>query len=338
MSTIKDIAKRANVSVATVSYVLNNTRFVSPEKKKRVEEAIKELNYVPNAVARGLRVKNSKVISLVVSDITNPFYPDIAKACEQVAYQSGYTLNIVNTNDQDDRFIKAVMQLREGKVDGIINTTVLDHHRSLMENLIKDKYPIVLAHRLLDGINMDTVVADNIQAAIDATNHLINLGHKKIAFMTGVTKSSINNLRIKGFLKAMKDANLPTKEDWLASGQAKYQQSYDLTKELLKNSNNRPTAIINISDLGALGVLDAAGDLGIMVPEELAVVGFDDLFISSMRSVQLTTIRIPRYEIGQKSMELLIDKITNNDTNNHHNILLPAELIVRKTCGSRIID
>lgn len=278
MSTIKDIAKRANVSVATVSYVINNTRYVSPDKRKRVEEAIKEMNYVPNAVARGLRVKNSKVISLVVADITNPFYPDIAKACEEVAYQAGYTLNIVNTNDQDDRLMDAVTQLREGKVDGLINTTTLDHHYPIIENLIKENYPIVLAHRFLEGLNIDSVVADNIKVAMDATNHFINLGHKKIAFMTGVTKSPINNLRIKGFLKAMKDANLTIKKEWLASGQAKYQQSYDLAKQLLKDSNDRPTAIININDLGALGVLDAASDLDISVPEELAIMGFDDLF------------------------------------------------------------
>ncbi len=129
MATIKDIAHKAGVSVATVSYVLNDTRWVHEDKRKRVLEAIAELNYVPNAVARGLRVQKSKAISFVVSDITNPFYPDLAKACEEAAQQQGYTINIVNTDDKADRTQHALNQVRQGKVDGFILTSALEQDK-----------------------------------------------------------------------------------------------------------------------------------------------------------------------------------------------------------------
>lgn len=311
MATIKDIAKHAGVSVATVSYVLNNTRFVSEEKRRRILLAIEELKYVPNAVARSLRIRESKAISLVVSDITNPFYPDLAKACEDVAHHNNYTVNIINTNDQHDRLQRAAFQLKEGKIDGMVITTALEQDRYLIQELLQERYPIVLTHRRLGDLNVDMVSSDNERGAWLATNHSIKLGHKNIALMTGVNGSSVSFSRLTGYMRAMQEAGLRIRKDWVVPGGARYEPSLSATRSLLKLPlNTRPTAILNISDIGALAVLDVALEMKLKVPDQLAVIGFDDLFISSSLSVQLSTIKIPRYELGKLAVEMLIERIS----------------------------
>lgn len=333
MPTIKDIAKRANVSTATVSYVINNTRYVSPEKRERVERAIKELNYVPNAVARGLRVRRSKVISLIIADIANPFYPDLAKACEETAKKEGYTVTIMNTNDEQGSLPKAVSQLREGTVEGLIVTTALNTDVPFLEQLLQEGYPIVLAHRCPE-MDIDTVMADNFQGGFEAANHLIELGHAKIAFMRGVQHSPIDATRTLGYKKAMELAGFHILKEWLPTGLANYEKSYQECMRLLElPKDKRPTALINIGDIGALGAIDAASDKGLSVPDDLAVIGFDDLFLANLRSVQLTTVRMPRFEIGQRATERLIEKMKNRTDSRKLQVTLPVELIKRKTCG-----
>lgn len=333
MATIKDIAKKAGVSVATVSYVINNTRWVHEDKRRRVLEAIQELNYVPNAVARGLRVQKSNAISFIVSDITNPFYPDLARACQQVAQSRGYTVNIVNTDDEPGKMSEALKQLRGGKVDGAVLTSALPDNREEIEQLLKEGYPIVLASRLIEDLQVDSIAADNIRGAMMAVNYLVSLGHRKIAFVNGVEGSYINKTRTNGYLQAMNEAGLHVYPEWLTSGKARYEASYQTARMLLElPKEKRPTAIMNLTDLGAFGVLDAAKDMGVSVPDDLAVMGFDDLFISGLRNIQLTTIRIPRHEMGTLATEMLFNRMQNKDSE-FRNIIMPVELVVRKTCG-----
>lgn len=335
MATIKDIAGRAKVSVATVSYVLNDTRYVSPEKKERVLRAIEELNYVPNAVARGLRVRESKTICLVLSDITNPFYPDMARACEEVARSHGYTLNMMNTNDQPGAIEHAAKQLREGKVDGLIVTTALEFDREVLLKLSEQGYPIVLAHRKIEDLPIDTIVSDNEAGGYMAAKHFIKLGHRRIAFVTGVNGSSVNLSRMAGYERAMAEAGITVLPEWLVSGEARYEPGYDAAAALLRLPKElRPTAIINLSDLGALSALDAAADVQLRVPEDLAVMGFDDLFFSSTRNIQLTTIRISRYELGRRATERLLERMNKTEGLQKLDAVLPVELIVRRTCGA----
>jgi len=333
MATIKDIAKRAGVSVATVSYVINNTRWVHEDKRRRVLEAIRELNYVPNAVARGLRVQKSNAISLIVSDITNPFYPDLARACQEVAQARGYTVNIVNTDDEPDKMSEALKQLRGGKVDGAVVTSALPDNREEIAQLLKEGYPLVLASRKLEDLEADSIVADNKRGAMMAVNYLIGLGHRKIAFVNGVESSWINETRTEGYLQAMREAGLEVHPEWLTSGKARYEASYQTARMLLSlPEEKRPTAILNLTDLGAFGVLDAAKDMGVAVPEELAVIGFDDLFISGLRNIQLTTIRVPRHEMGRLATEMLFQRMENKAAQ-PRSVVMPVELVIRKTCG-----
>ncbi|MDR7079544.1 DNA-binding LacI/PurR family transcriptional regulator [Neobacillus niacini] len=334
--TIKDIAKKAEVSVATVSYVINNTRYVSPEKIERVNQAIKDLNYVPNAVARGLRFRQSKIIGLTITDITNPFYPELAKACETEALINGYTLILINTNDDRERTAIATSYLREGRIDGLIITTALEHDRSIIEKMIEENYPIVLVHRTLDNIQVDTVLSDNAYGSSRATKHLIDLGHRRICFMGGVDGSTVGNERVMVFQQTMREHGLPVMEEWNLRGEVGYKKSYEDTKRLMNLSNDvRPTAIINISDIGALGVIDAALEMGMRIPEDLAVIGFDDVFITSTKMVGLTTVHIPSYELGRVGTKILIDRINKKELNHYQNVTLPVKLMVRGTCGYR---
>lgn len=336
MPTIKDIARAADVSVATVSYVLNDTRYVSPDKKERVLRAVQELNYVPNAVARGLRVRESKTISLIVSDITNPFYPDVAKACEDYAHEFGYTVNMVNTSDDPSRLAQALEQLRKGKTDGAIVTTAMEADRTVLAQFMREGYPIVLAHRPLDGLDGDVVVSDNYRGGVIATKHLLALGHTRISFMTGVPGSTVSMLREQGYRDALQEAGVTIRPEWALSGDAKYAPSFEAARRLLELPEAiRPTAVINMSDIGALGIMDAAYDMGVTVPDELAVIGFDDLFIAASRCVQLTTVKIPRYELGRTATELLLKRISGDKSGQAELLTLPVELIVRRTCGSR---
>ncbi|GGD59422.1 LacI family DNA-binding transcriptional regulator [Paenibacillus nasutitermitis] len=333
MSTIKDIARHAGVSVATVSYVLNNTRYVSPDKKERVIAAIQELNYVPNAAARGLRARESRTIGLIVSDISNPFYPDLAKACEDVAQRHGYAVHMINTNDEPERMRQAVSQAREGKIDGLIVTTALEADRELLESLLDRGFPVVLAHRRLEGLGADLIESDNFGGGKIAARHMLALGHRRIAFLSGVEGSPISEWRVAGYRQAMREAGIDVRPEWVLSGEAKYAQSYDRTIQYADMAADaRPTAIINVSDIGAMGVLDAAADRGLRVPGDVAVMGFDDLFLAAFRSVQLTTVRIPRYELGGQATELLLKRIGKAEAERRH-VVLPVDLVIRKTCG-----
>lgn len=337
MSTIKDIALKAGVSTATVSYVLNNTRFVSQERKDRVLHAIKELNYVPNAFARGLRVGVSKAIGLVISDVTNPFFPDLAKACDDMANVKGYTVAMLNTNAEQARMDGAVSLLREGRVDGLIIASASNQDRSLLEGVLKEGFPIVLAHRRIPNLEIDSVVADNFSGSYSAVRHLLALGHKKIAMIYGIDDSPVNIERIEGYRKMMSDAGLEVLPEWLISGQSKYEPSYLVATKMMKGpKKSRPTAMITQGDVSALGVIDALKDMGLEVPGDLALVSFDDLFLASFRNIQLTTVQIPRYEMAQQATNILLDRIDGMGPPGKIKIVLPTQLIVRKTCGATL--
>ncbi|WP_077601806.1 LacI family DNA-binding transcriptional regulator [Oceanobacillus sojae] len=330
MVTIKDIAKLANVSTATVSYVLNNTRPVHPDKEKKVREAIKELNYVPNSAARGLRSKKNQTIGLVITDITNPFYPNLAKGCQEVLKQNDYTLMMYNSDEQHDQISNVVRHVREGKLDGIILANLVTTDIDNLKALNELNFPTVIVHRNLKNINMDSVVVDNYSGAHAGTEHLIGLGHKNIIFFQGINESPVTIERKNGYIDAMKTNGL---EPCIKEGKGSYQASYSQTLKLINDeSQKNPTAIFASSDIMAFGVMDAVKTQGLSVPEDISVIGYDDLFMSSWNSIQLTTVRVPTFELGKQAARLLLRKM-NNDSEKKNHLVLQTELIIRKTCN-----
>lgn len=335
MATIKEIAQLAGVSVATVSYVINDTRYVSPERKERVLKAIKELNYVPNAMARGLRVKATKTLGLLLTDITNPFYPDLAKGSEDIAHSMGYSVVMFNTNEEENRLSNAATQLREGKLDGLIIASARKRDEGLLKELISEGYPIVLAHRKVEGLQVDSVVADNRSGMAAAVRYLISLGHHKIYMFTGTEDSFVNQVRKESFLKTIEEAGTGFGDMKLIHTNNDYELAYNnAMKMMLEPEDARPSAVICINDMVALGVLDAVEDLGLQVPSDLAVIGFEDLFFSSARRIQLTSVRVPRYEIGKQATKMLLDRIADGKKELEE-LVIETDLIIRKTCGRR---
>ncbi len=334
MVTIKDIARQANVSSATVSYVLNNTRCISPETRERVLQAVKDLDYVPNASARSLREKRSKIIGLIVSDISNPFYPDLAKACEDAAYGEGYDVMIFNTNNQKEHMQQAILRLRQERVDGILIVSAMEHDQSMIQELTGQGYPLVLVHRKPQGLDADSIVADQFLAVRLAMEHLTELGHRRIAFLEGTEGSPVNKERREAYKLLVKEMGLESRESWILDGDGSCRSGYDAIAGMLAYmpENQRPTAILSANDMAALGMLDAAFDRGLGIPEDLSVIGFDDLFVAGNRRVQLTTVHMPRYTMGRMATDILIRKINKKMPEKVEQVL-PVKLMVRRTTG-----
>lgn len=334
MVTMKDVAKLADVSVATVSYVINSTRPVSAERRRRVLQAITETGYIPNASARSLRSKKTQTIGLALSDITNPFYPDLARGCQNAAEKLGHTMVIYNTDGRAVNLREIAKHLRSGRIDGLIIASATSGDRETIEQLLIEGYHIVLAHRALSNLNVSTIVAANHDGAFHATQHLLETGRRSILYLDGFPDSEVSTERRGGYLQAMGAANL---EPWIIDTQGDVRQSYSsLIRILDANSGRQPDAIFASSDLLALSALSAVKDSGLQVASDIAVVGYDDIFISSASSISLTTIRIDRRAIGELAAQLLIKLISSPEQLPGDPIVLPAKLVVRES--SKIVS
>ncbi len=333
MATIRDVAKTAGVSTATVSYVLNN-KPVHPDKEKKVLDAIEKLNYIPNSAARGLRSKKNNTIGLVIPDITNPFYPNLAKGCQDAFKEKGYTLMMYNTDEQQNQIPNIIKQIREGKLDGIILASLVNSDIDNVHELESLNFPTVVAHRKLEECNFDSVVVDNYFGAYKATEHLISLGHTNITFLRDMNGSPVSKDRLNGYIDAMKQLNLTP---FVLEGNASYQSGYSITMQLLNKYKGyqQPSAIFASSDIMAYGVLDAVKKMGKLIPDDISIVGFDDLFLSSWETIQLTSVRVPIYEVGYQASNLLLRKMENGNLKTKKNhIVLETELVLRKSCGT----
>lgn len=333
MATLRDVADKANVSIATVSAVINRNKYVSPELTERVKKAIQELNYKPNGVARGLRTKRSYTLGLVISDITNPFFPEIARGVEDRADRAEYSVFLSNTDADPRREARCVENLRSKGVDGIIFTSIRTNDESV-RRLHEEGFPFVLINRQVENLDLDYVGVDNERGAYKAVKYLISLGHERIGYIGGAIHSTASKARHDGYRKALEDHGIEYDPALVEEGYLKQEGGYAAARRLLAPAN-RPTAIFAANDLMALGVLDVASDLHLRVPEDLAVVGFDDIKLASQANIQLTTVRQPRYEMGQLAVDLLLERLDHEEKRHlpPQKIILPCDLVVRKTAG-----
>lgn len=253
MSTIKDIAQRAGVSTATVSYVVNGTRFVSPELRERVLTAITELDYRPNAVARSLRQKRTRTIGLIVPDNSNPFFAEVAKGVEDAGYEAGVSVILCNSDGSFERELRYLQTLRDKQVDGVIliaTTPNADHLASVVEREI----PVVVFYRRVPHLNVDTLVVDNHGGGVLATRHLIELGHAQIACVAPASTNSPSALRVAGFRRAMEEAGLTVDETLIYRGDNRFAGGQDGAEHLL--GTGKPfTAVFAGNDVMAVGTI-----------------------------------------------------------------------------------
>lgn len=324
---MKDVAKRAGVSVATVSHVINETRFVSEELKQRVLKAIEELDYQPDAVARSLRRKETRTIGLIVPDNSNPFFAEVARGIEDVGFEQGYSVILCNSDWNLEKELTYLDTLIAKRVDGIVfiaATTQVEHVKSLVEN----RTPVVVAERKMPEIEVDSVLVDNFQGGYEATKHLLDLGHRRIGCISGPWDLTPSAERVTGYKLALNRHELRAEEDLIVRGDYLFESGEMAVRTLLELSAP-PTAIFACNDLMAIGAMKAILEQGLRVPEDISIVGFDDIALASYLNPPLTTIAQPKYELGRMAAQLVIQRITSSGSREKREIVLESRLVVR---------
>jgi LacI family transcriptional regulator len=328
-ASIKDVAKEAGVSIATVSRVLNDVDVVNEDTKKKVQDAIKKLGYRPNIIARSLKTQKSRTIGIIIPDISNQFYPEIVRGAEDVSNIYNYNIMLCNTDLDPDKEMEYLRVLKEKMVDGVIYMS--NSLEAEMIDLIKElELPTVLVETTDKENTFPSVTIDNEKAAIDAINYLVKKGNKKIAYI-GSHEDAVNAAayRFAGYRTALKKNNLELKDDLCSFGGLKPQDGYEGIKKIL--GNNDIDAVFCASDELAMGVINALRDMGRKVPEEIDVVGFDNIYSAAYFYPKLTTVEQPMYDMGSVGMRMLI-KIINGAELVQHHFVLPHQIVERDSC------
>jgi LacI family transcriptional regulator len=330
LSTIQDVAKRANVSIATVSRVINkSSHSVNEETKKRVLKAVEELDFRPNALAQGLIMKRTMTIGVIIPDISNPYYAEIVRGIQDVADEAGYTVILQNTDRKQTRIIKHIHLLREKRVDGIIFSGGIIHGYETLYALRELSRRVVVIGR--HEVDFPAVSVDNIGGATHAILHLLGLGHKRIGFIDGPEKSPSGIERQRGYRNALAQNGITFEARLLKRGNMTPESGYKAAKKLF-GLKDRPTAIFASNDLMAFGAIYAAKEMGLKVPDDVAVLGFDNIPLSSYFEPTLTTVEIPMYDLGIASMQMLVNLICGNEFDRFK--LFKTKLLVRASTRS----
>jgi len=332
--TIRDIAKMAKVSHTTVSRVLNNDPRVREETRSKILELVNILDYRPHARARAFASKRSHLLGLLVSDISNPFYAELARGIEDKAHEKGYNVIFCSTDEKSERMKTYTNLMMDAGVDGLIFASV-HLHEPVTEKLIDERFPVVLVNRKLSGNSYNYVICNNIQGAYEITEHLISLGHRKIAIITGSSNLSTGRERLKGYQKALKNHGVDFNQNYVIQGPFKRETGYKATKNLLTMKDG-PRAIFAGNDFMGIGVIDAIEELGMNIPEDVAVVGFDDTEFASHLRTKLTTVSQRKYEMGNLAVQILIDYIEGKEKNYIHKVILEPNLVIRESCGQKL--
>ena len=330
MPTIQDVARVAGVSPITVSRVLNHSGYASEETRSRVEAAVAELGYVPNTLARGLRSKRTNTLALVMTDITNPFFTLIARGVEDTASNAGYTVIFCNTDESEAEEKKYLNILVQKQVDGILLVPACSNPQSL-KFLRSNEIPFVLIDRRVPGTRSDLVRSDSEQGAYNLTRYLIELGHKRIVTITGPREVSTSLDRASGYQRAMQEAGLADMIQ-VYYGSFTQDSGYELTGKAL-TLHPRPTAFFGGNNFISIGIFKALRDASLTVPEDISVVGFDDLPASLLINPFLTVATQPAYQMGSQATDLLLKRIAGQLPKTSQEVVLPIEMIVRRSSG-----
>lgn len=331
--TIYDVAREAGVSMATVSRVVNNNPNVKPQTRKKVFEAIERLGYRPNAVARGLASKKTTTVGVVIPDISNQIFAEVARGIEDIANMYHYNIILCNADKRKEKEIRVINTLLEKQVDGLLfmgGVVTEDHLVAFRTSSV----PIVLCATADENDVMPSVDIDHELAAYDAVKLLIDQGHKRIAMISGSLQDPANGYaRYQGYKKALEEAGIPVTEELVRVGNYKYESGIEAAKYFLELPT-RPTAIFAATDEMAIGAIHTVQDHGLSVPNDISIISVDNIRMASMVRPQLTTVAQPMYDIGAVSMRLLT-KLMNKETVTQTKVVLPHETIVRKSVAQQ---
>jgi len=330
LPSIYDVAERAKVSVFTVSAVINRSHQVSTKLRRRVEAAIQELEYRPNLLARSLAKRHTHTIGIIVPDISNPFFPLIVRGVEDSAQDAGYSIFLCNSDDRPEKEEHYLELLLSKQVDGILLTKTRGALSPHQQRIVSDsKVPVVQMMRVCRGFNTDAVVTDDIHGAYEAGAHLARLGYRKIGLVTGPLDVSTGRARRKGFLNALKDHHLPSDDSLMVEGDYRVESGYRAGLSLLPK---RPQAVFVANYLMTAGFMKAAEEIGMECPTDFGLVSFDDYPWLGCFHPRLTTIDLPKYEVGVEATAILLDRIKGVSDRPILKTLTP-QLVVRESCG-----
>jgi LacI family transcriptional regulator len=332
--TIKDIARQSGVNISTVSRALNDAYGVHQETRRHVLAVAARLNYRPNRVARGLATGRSHTLALIVSDIRNPFFAEVARGAEDAARAGGCDLVLCNSDLDPGKQMEYVASLLEKQVDGILMNSVTDLNRKQQDQLAASGVPIVLLNRSAASKSFSTVCADNEAGGVMAAQYLLRLGHQNIAHLTGPRRHGNMTDRARGFLRVLKATNPPRRLTVL-HGENSFLGGYTLAKKLLLQQPE-VSAIFAANDLIAFGAIRAMLELGRRVPEDISLIGFDNVDLAGVVHPPLTTIHQPKYEMGRAAVETLLRLARNKDKPVPEHLLLGVKLIERESCRKRL--
>lgn len=330
-ATIYDIAKEAGVSITTVSQVINGKGKISEERRNEIFRIMERLRYQPSVIAAALTGKKTYTLGLIVPDISNPFFAELARAVEDQGHRSGYSLMICSTDNKDDRVQSYLNLLQKKSVDGIIVGTGMDNEQ-MLNPLVEAGIPIVLIAREMPSFAFHTVIADDWIGGTLVARHLLGLGHVRTAILAENPKVSSSRNRIRGFRQALEEAGLSLPDDGIRHCDYTVEDGKRQALELLGEVDG-PTALFCCNDLLAIGALQAAKERELKVPEQLSVVGFDNTILASVTDPPLTTVAQPIEQMGNIAVDLLMQELSKKPMTKQRVVLRP-ELVVRQSAAS----
>jgi len=328
--TIRDVARLANVSIATVSAVINHKGGVSDKLVQRVQQAMEVLDYHPNHVARSLKVRQTNTLGMVIPDVTNPFFTDVMGGVESEARRNHYSVIFCNADEDPELERRQLSMLFSRRVDGVLLAPT--DSRAAQDRLIQRRFPLVFFDRVPADFSGAAVVTDNLEASRQAARHLIELGHRRIAIIAGRLNLSNGRERLEGFRRALQEAGLAFPEAYLRVGDFRLETGYQCGRELMQLAE-APSAVFCCNNKMTLGLMRALGELRIPCPERVSVLGFDDFDWAVNFSPRLTTVAQPTYQMGMTAVELLLRKLRAKqegaDSRENTIVTLKSELRVR---------
>jgi LacI family transcriptional regulator len=333
MATIHDVAKLAGVAPITVSRVINQSGYVSAETRERVEKAIRDLGYMPNTLARSLRSKRTNTLALILTDITNPFFTTLARGVEDTASDAGFTLIFCNTDESESEEARYLQVLLQKQVDGFLLVPAQSRPGSIRQ-IRQHGEPVVVLDRRVPEVDVDVVRCDSEDGAYQLTRLLISLGHRQIAVLSGPPTVSTAADRVAGCRRAMQEASIPIDESYVLYGEYNQASGYALARQAL-DFYPRPTAMFAANNFISIGALKAIQDTGLEVPEDVALVGFDDLPPALLMFPFFTVAAQPAYELGRRATQLLLERLSGS-AGPCQEVILPTEIIVRHSSGDPI--
>jgi LacI family transcriptional regulator len=331
--TIKDVAKKAGVSISTVSRVINDSKPVTDEVKQKVLDVIKETGYVPNPLARSLVTKKSQLIGVIVPEVSDSFVSELVNGIEEVAKMYNYDILLANTYSDKDQELKSINLLRAKQVEGIVMMSwkVDEEHLNYIQNC---RIPAVYVSKTARNYDVYSVSISNTDATYDMTKYLIDKGHKKISFiMTSEDDTVLETERYLGFERAMNDSNMEINKSLVKNAGTTYKHGYEKMKEVL-DEGNVPDAVFVTGDEAAIGALNAICDAGYRVPEDISVAGFNDAKIASMYRPKLTTVHQPLYDMGAVAIRMVI-KMIDKEVLENKKVELPYRIVERESVIDR---